>query len=144
MDNTAQEEHPQLFELLQEQLSMLGLDQDTYGPYVLGVAKGGCDEEELGDVVQLLQASSESHGNDDRVWEQLTQDIVSKMTLNEEYRNQQQQESVQRKKADLDDQWQKAKLEEQQQQKGPNEVQAAAAAAAASKTKTFSVNNATK
>jgi hypothetical protein len=117
MDDTAKDQHPQLFALLQERLSGLGLDQDTYGPYVLGVADigGNIDADELGDVVQLLQASSESHGDDDSVWEQLTQDIVSKMTLDADYRTQQQHQNVQQKKADLEEQLQQAKLEEQQQ-----------------------------
>ena len=56
----SEEEYPNLSKFLQEALPSLGLDNDTYCPYVLGTTEGGGEdsEEELEQVVQLLQASA--------------------------------------------------------------------------------------
>ena len=80
MDESTKEEHPNLYELLVERLPALGLDGDTYGPYVLGTTEG--DEDEVTEVVQLLQASSESHGDQEDVLEDLQKDIMQKMKPN--------------------------------------------------------------
>jgi hypothetical protein len=74
---------------LSVQLPKLGLDYDTYGPYVVGVFTVGessntdaaFDEEELDSVLELLRASSDDH-HDDVSWEQLKRDVIAK---HEEY-----------------------------------------------------------
>eukprot|EP00985_Skeletonema_marinoi_P027460 scaffold22555_cov119-Skeletonema_marinoi.AAC.1 len=45
-------------------LPKLGLDVDTYGPYVTGAD----EEDDLDDIIDLLRASSESHSDDDDSW----------------------------------------------------------------------------
>jgi hypothetical protein len=95
------------------QLPKLGLDYDTYGPYM--VAWWECFMvmramhwmhalEELDGVMELLRASSdeESHSSNDDVWDQLKWDILEK---HEEYtRELQKVQEKQRRKAQLREQ----------------------------------------
>ena len=41
---------------------------ETYAPYVMGYADNDDDETTLDDVIELLKASSESHGDDEEAW----------------------------------------------------------------------------
>jgi Tfp pilus assembly major pilin PilA len=91
------------------QLPKLGLDYDTYGPYVVGVFTVGessntdaaFDEEELDSVLELLRASSDDH-HDDVAWEQLKRDVIAK---HEEYtRELQKVQEKQRHEAQLREQ----------------------------------------
>jgi hypothetical protein len=103
------EEH-YLESFLSVQLPKLGLDYDTYGPYVVGVfndesSTDALDENELDGVLELLRASSdddeESHSSKE-VWEQLKRDIIEK---HEEYtRELQQVQEKQRQEAHLREQ----------------------------------------
>jgi hypothetical protein len=75
-----------LSHFLSERLPLLGLDYETYGPYVEALFtlndrdlssehQDIVDDEEWDSVMQLLQASSESHSDQDEVWETLRRDI---------------------------------------------------------------------
>ncbi|EJK54320.1 hypothetical protein THAOC_26064, partial [Thalassiosira oceanica] len=50
---------------LETALPALGLDAETYGPYLTGSDEG---DVELDDIIELFQASSESHSDDDEAW----------------------------------------------------------------------------
>ncbi|KAL7495195.1 hypothetical protein ACHAWT_007752 [Skeletonema menzelii] len=52
-------------------LPKMGLDFDTYGPYVTGAD----EEEDLDDIIDLLRASSESHSDDEKSWADFKQKI---------------------------------------------------------------------
>jgi hypothetical protein len=67
------EEHHYLSPFLEKRLPELGLDFEAYGPYVMG---GIGDEDELEGVLELLQASSEGHGDDLEVWNALKEEIL--------------------------------------------------------------------
>ena len=110
MDESAKEQHPNLLPFLQQRLPELGLDEETYAPYVLGTTE---DEEELTEVVQLLQASSESHAEEEEIWESLRKDIYKKMKLDKDYHEQKHQKELESQKAKLEDQLAQAKLEQQ-------------------------------
>ena len=65
---------------LRERLPALGLDYETYGAYVLPLllADDGDDDNDDGEwdsVMELLQASSETHSDDDDAWVELRRDI---------------------------------------------------------------------
>jgi hypothetical protein len=103
------EEH-YLESFLSVQLPKLGLDDDTYGPYVVGVFNVGqstddaaFDENELDEVLELLRASSEDNESHSKeVWEQLKRDIIAK---HEEYtRELQKVQEKQRQEAHLREQ----------------------------------------
>jgi hypothetical protein len=49
---------------------------------------GTSEPEELEEIIELLRASSESHGEDEAVWEELTKDILHKMKLDDDVRTQ--------------------------------------------------------
>jgi hypothetical protein len=79
--SSSSEEH-YLESFLSVQLPKLGLDYDTYGPYVVGVFHRNegdalLDEEELDGVLELLRASSDDN-HDDVAWEQLKRDVIAK------------------------------------------------------------------
>ena len=103
------EDHP-LAPFLQEELPPLGLDPETYGPYLLGLLpvdhgaiaddNPGAEEEEWEGVLELLQASSESHSDDMDAWQSL------KKKVEERYR--QHLAEARQKKADEDAQRQEA------------------------------------
>mmetsp|Transcript_12356 Transcript_12356/g.22303 ORF Transcript_12356/g.22303 Transcript_12356/m.22303 type:complete len:224 (-) Transcript_12356:73-744(-) len=66
---------------LSEILPALGLDAETYAPYVTGYANendDGDDGESLDELMELLQASSESHADDDAAWANLRKEIIQR------------------------------------------------------------------
>ncbi|KAL3775907.1 hypothetical protein ACHAWO_012554 [Cyclotella atomus] len=66
-----------LDEYLSEILPKLGLDAETYGPYVTGFANDDDDTDEgMDDLIELLRASSESHGDDDALWQDFRNEIL--------------------------------------------------------------------
>ena len=91
-----------LSDFLRGRLPQVGLDYDTYGPYVLPLLLNDDDggdeiEEEWDSVMELLQASSESHSDDDAVWVTLRQDIQKSWAdHNETTRQREQKEQAQR------------------------------------------------
>jgi hypothetical protein len=62
---------------LTKRLTELGLDYETYGPYVLPFLTDfeHADEDEWESVMELLQASSETHSDDEQAWKDLRVDI---------------------------------------------------------------------
>uniref|UniRef100_A0A7S1VMV5 CCDC43 PWI-like domain-containing protein n=1 Tax=Grammatophora oceanica TaxID=210454 RepID=A0A7S1VMV5_9STRA len=63
---------------LEKKLTELGLDFETYGSYVMGLVDGEeeeGEEEEQEEVWELLRASSETHSDDDKVWEQFQKEV---------------------------------------------------------------------
>mmetsp|Transcript_21449 Transcript_21449/g.32569 ORF Transcript_21449/g.32569 Transcript_21449/m.32569 type:complete len:222 (-) Transcript_21449:185-850(-) len=82
VENSDVENH-YLNDFLQQRLPDLGLDFETYGSYVIGLV----DDEEDADwegIMELLQASSESHSDDDNVWAELKNAILK---YQEEHKN---------------------------------------------------------
>ena len=79
------EEHPLLTLLLNERLPELGLDVETYGPYIVAlfplsdtIGDEVVDEIEGWDeILELLQASTEIQDLEEHVWEQLKVDLLS-------------------------------------------------------------------
>lgn len=72
----AEDEIHALAPFLEERLPALGLDFETYGAYILPLLTDSEeDEEEWETVMELLQASSETHSDDDEAWVQLKKDI---------------------------------------------------------------------
>lgn len=61
---------------LAEVLPKLGLDVETYGPYVTGYANDDDGVDGLNDLIELLRASSESHGDDDDSWREFREEIL--------------------------------------------------------------------
>lgn len=109
-DNDQQQNSPNLVELLRRRLPELGLDYDTYGPYVWGTPEE--DEEELQGVVQLLQASSEEFADHDDVWTEFTTDVQEAVQRDVEYRKQRQEDHLEEERQKMEEQLAKAKLEE--------------------------------
>jgi len=73
------EENHQLRDYLIEILPTLSLDPETYLPYITGCLDTfQDDEEELDEIIGLLQASSESHSDDEEVWPKLKEDILKR------------------------------------------------------------------
>lgn len=62
--NMETEEQHYLDAYLADILPKLGLDFETYGPYVTGTD----EEDDFDDIIELLRASSESHSDDDDSW----------------------------------------------------------------------------
>lgn len=76
--------------LLESRLPALGLDFETYGPYILPLLHyhpttnntalildvSNEDDEEWDDVLELLRASSETHGDDQQSFCELRSDII--------------------------------------------------------------------
>jgi hypothetical protein len=104
--------------LLEERLPVLGLDVETYGPYVVSLLPTTVDSlvpdledcttdsvttldsnnaEEWDSVWELLQASSESHSDDAAVWKSLQQEIADTFAntwrLEQQFRRARYQES---------------------------------------------------
>jgi len=73
-----------LTSFLEEKLPTLGLDAETYGPYLMGLLPSdeneqeGADEEEWGGVLELLQASSETHSDNMDAWQELKQLVLER------------------------------------------------------------------
>lgn len=68
----------QLSDYLNEKLPYLSLDPETYIPYIIGCLETFQDDDELDEIIDLLQASSESHSDDEEIWPKLKQDILQK------------------------------------------------------------------
>ena len=71
-----------LASFVKERLEALGLDSDTYAPYVLPLLfepknddEESKDDDEWDSVWELLQASSETHSDDEQAWIDLRRDI---------------------------------------------------------------------
>lgn len=113
---------PHLHHLLQDSLPKLGLDCETYGPYVWGDeddddSDDDRDVDELKDLVLgVLQASSETHSEDDDVWTDLIEQIIKANELDSKRRRESKDRHLQETKTKLEEDLAKAKLEEQQQQ----------------------------
>ncbi|GKY94526.1 hypothetical protein MPSEU_000418300 [Mayamaea pseudoterrestris] len=78
-----------------DRLSALGLDAETYAPYLLPVVLHKEDdvEDEWEGVLELLQASSETHSDDENCWKQLRIDVTlehERLAEQEEGRREQQ------------------------------------------------------
>ena len=73
----AEEETAALMEpFLAPRLSDLGLDYETYGPYLLPLLLNeNDDEEEWDSIMELLQASSETHSDDEEAFTKLRSDL---------------------------------------------------------------------
>lgn len=82
MEDSTKEERPNLCTLLEGRLVELGLDVDTYGPYVVG-----SEAEELPDLMELLKASSEEEELDESVWETFSQDILKAIEQDEAFQD---------------------------------------------------------
>lgn len=80
-----------LTSFLEEKLPALGLDAETYGPYLLGLLPmeeaallddggrtEGTDDDEWNGVLELLQASSESHSDDMEAWQALKKELLKR------------------------------------------------------------------
>ena len=65
-----------LDEYLCEVLPKLGLDAETYGPYVTGYANEEESDDGMDDLIELLRASSETHGDDDASWQAFRDEIL--------------------------------------------------------------------
>lgn len=87
-----------LSDFLRDRLPQVGLDYDTYGPYVLPLLQSEeADPEEWDSVVELLQASSESHSDDDSIWIQLRVDIQEEWKKYlQKIHNQKEEKNIQR------------------------------------------------
>ena len=65
-------------------LPELGLDYDTYGPYVTGFANNEEeDESSLDDLIELLQASSETQGDDEESLVFFRKELITRRKQNE-------------------------------------------------------------
>jgi hypothetical protein len=79
-----------LFSFLQQTLPTLGLDDEIYGPYLLGIfpqadesqSVAEIDEEELNNVLDLLQGSSQTHASDGEAFTALRAELLER---NENY-----------------------------------------------------------
>jgi hypothetical protein len=84
MSSQESEEHPLITLLLKERLPTLGLDSETYGPYIVALfplsSTFGDELDELegwDEILELLQASSELQDLEENVWVQLKEDLLS-------------------------------------------------------------------
>ena len=101
---TMASDHHFLADYLEGRLPELGLDYDTYGSYVMGLVPeddeevgGGADEEEWESILELLQASSESHGDDEQVWLDLKGEIRKRQEEHWASKNKEKEEAKQQK-----------------------------------------------
>jgi hypothetical protein len=91
-------ENTKLKEYLNEKLPNLSLDPETYIPYIIGCLETFEDDEELDEIIDLLQASSETHSDDEDIWPALKKDILEKhKEYNAELEQKKKQESDERK-----------------------------------------------
>ena len=73
------EEDHYLDAYLSEILPALGLDVEAYAPYVTGYANDNDEDDDgLDELIELLRASSESHGEDDDAWDSFKKEIVKR------------------------------------------------------------------
>ena len=74
-------------------LPTVGIDPETYIPYITGFSKdndehdngdNNDDLEALDELMELLQASSESHSDDESVWKKLRGEILRRGKIHRE------------------------------------------------------------
>jgi hypothetical protein len=114
-EDPAEADAPFLSTFLKERLPELGLDYVTYGSYVLGVETDNFDnepDEEVNEVVQLLQASSETHSDNQEVWDELASRITEMMKLDARQKQIKQKEEVEMQQQKLEKNLAQAKLEQ--------------------------------
>jgi hypothetical protein len=122
-DASARQRHPNLYPFLQTRLPELGLDVDTYGPYVWGgdtdddVVEDAAtsltkDPEELQGVIDLLQASSETHSDDEEVWKGLFQSIQNEIQKDIQHHEALHAQAVEEKKSKMEQQLAAAKKQQ--------------------------------
>jgi len=126
MSATPESRHPHLSALLKDRLAAIGLDYDTYSPYILGLfAEGGQDEDsgsgdELADVVSLLKESSEEDFEDvdDRNdWAEEFASSIRKATRRDaELRKKEEKAKIDSERRKMEEQFAQAKLEQRHQQ----------------------------
>lgn len=63
---------------LAEILPALGLDAETYAPYVTADNDDDDGGDGLDDIIELLKASSETHSEDDDAWENFRKEVIKK------------------------------------------------------------------
>ena len=118
-----EEKRPNLHKLLQERLPALGLDAEMYGPYVWGDEDADSDDDDKDDdelqevVLGVLQASSETHAEDDGVWLELIQQIHASNKLDSQLKREQREKHLQETKTKMEEDLARAKLEEQSKPK---------------------------
>jgi hypothetical protein len=132
MADSSSNDTPHLTAFLQVRLVELGLDYDTYGPYVLGIEVGNDNDddndeeaqEEIEQVCQLLQASSESelYMQNDEVWTELGRQILLEIRKDNDDQLALQQTRIQFGKQQLQDQLDLAKQENIDQPKPSSET----------------------
>ena len=121
MDSDQDTRRPNLHKLLEERLPALGLDAEMYGPYVWGDDEDSDgddkDDDELREVVVgVLQASSETHAEDDAVWEELIQGIQAANLQDSQLRKEQREKHLQETKTKMEEDLARAKKEEAEKQ----------------------------
>ena len=128
MDADQHPHRPHLHQLLQERLPQLGLDAEMYGPYVWGDDEDSDNDDDDKDVDELrelvvgvLQASSETHSEDDGVWEELIENIQSANKEDSRLRREKREKHLLETKTKMEEDLAKAKLEEQEQPHGNEE-----------------------
>ena len=101
---------------LLERLESLGLDPETYAPYVVPLLTNDEDDseanhaEEWDSVVELLRASSETCGDDDAVWDAFRNEMKEAWCRHRDEVQQKERERVQRAEETL-----KAELEREKE-----------------------------
>ena len=70
------EEH-YLDSYLAEILPSLGLDAETYAPYVTA-DNDDDDDHNFDDIIELLKASSETHSDDDDAWANFRKEVIKR------------------------------------------------------------------
>ena len=120
------DDHHALTDFLNDRLPQLGLDAETYAPYLLPLlTEESQDEDEWTSVLELLQASSETHSDDEDAWQTLRRDIQAAWSAHVAAMAEQEKAASAARAADLATQLAKERQEmEQAQQK----IQTAAAA----------------
>jgi hypothetical protein len=90
---------------LEERLPALGLDFETYGAYVTGLVvamdEDDDDEADWDGILELLQASSESHSDDEEAWVGLKGEIL-KLQATQQEMLQQKDDALKREKLHQD------------------------------------------
>lgn len=113
------EQNQILHEYLNKVLPDLSLDPETYIPYITGCLDSFQENdlcEELDEIMALLQASSESHSDDEQVWSDLKEGILSKYKEYKDEINRKHKEYEEERRI-LEERKKKEDLEEAQREK---------------------------
>ena len=135
MANTVEDDDDDVHALapfLEETLPALGLDCETYGSYILPLltdTEAEADPEEWDSVMGLLQASSETHADDDEAWKDLRHEIQVAWQRHRDQIQQEEQRRHERREREVAEQLEREVQEIAEQVKG-GKVEIAAAAAA--------------